>query len=322
MTGGGPVRLTRRRALGLALGAAIAPRPGRAQPMAGWSLPIRNPGGVAGDGFTIRCAYAAENLAHHPGWYHTAEDWHRDGTVDSAGAEVLAVAAGEVAYADFDYPGRVVAVRHAADLYSVYGHLDYALDVVVGQKVAAGQVLGRVLAAAGWRAENHLHVEVRTFLIAETINGSAPRHGVTCGYQCVPGPGYWPQGAEHPSVLGWRNPTHLIHGELAAAGTLSEALVTAAGAGQALALRSEPRRDAPEVASLGLVAGARYPLRAIDAGDPASLETSALGYRVWYRLAPPGGAPGWAEVAIPDATWAGQDGRPSAVRLLMVPAGA
>ena len=52
-------------------------------------LPIRNAGDAPGNGFTIRCAYACENLGRYPGWWHTGENWHRDGDEDSAGAEVI-----------------------------------------------------------------------------------------------------------------------------------------------------------------------------------------------------------------------------------------
>ena len=69
---------------------------------------------------------------------------------DTAGARVYAVADGEVVYAGANYPGRVVIVRHADDLYSMYGHLDPALAVRVGQQVARGDLIGTVL-----RRERH-----------------------------------------------------------------------------------------------------------------------------------------------------------------------
>ncbi len=314
----GWIRLTRRRALGLSLAAALMPMRAFGQQSADWSLPIRSPGDVPGNGFTIRCAYACENLGRYPGWWHTGENWHRDGDADTAGAEVLAVAAGEVVYADFDYPGRVVIIQHAPGLYSMYGHLDYTLDVAVGQQVTAGQVIARVLAGSGWASANHLHFEIRSFLIAETINGNAPQHGVNCGYQCPPGPGYWPIGAEHPSQLGWLNPAHEIHRQMGALDALPDAMVTTGADGVTVAAHASPD-NSEAVAELLLRAGDRYRLLAIEAGDPASMETSALGYWVRYRLEIAPGAEGWVEAWIGDVTWAGSDGRPSAVRPLLVP---
>ena len=122
-----------------------------------------------------------------------------------------------VVFAGSDYPGRVVIVRHADDLFSMYGHLDYALLVEVGDVVERGQPLGAILARTDGRAPSHLHFEIRTFLTTPEVNGDAPRYGFACGVDCPPGPGYWPIDApEHPSVIGWRNPTHLIgsHTEL------------------------------------------------------------------------------------------------------------
>ena len=312
-------RCSRRRLLALPVAAARAPlAAGGQEAMATWSLPIRNAGDAPGSGFTIRCGYACENLERYPGWWHTGENWHRDGDADTAGAEVIAVAAGEVVYADFDYPGRVVIVRHAAELYSVYSHLDYALDVAVGQQVTAGQVIGRVLAGSGWASANHLHFELRTFLIADAINGTSPQHGVHCGYQCPPGPGYWPIGAEHPSALGWRNPAHEIHRQMIAGETPAQAMVTTGADGTSTTAYASPD-ESEAVAEITLRAGDRYRLLAIETGDPASLETSALGYRVWYRIETAPGVEGWVEAWVADDAWVGQDGRPSAIRPLLVP---
>jgi hypothetical protein len=230
------------------------------------------------------------------------------------------VAAGEVVFANYDYPGRVVIVQHAPDLYSMYGHLDDALGVAVGQQVTPGQIIGRVLAGSGWASANHLHFELRTFLMADAINGTAPQHGVHCGYQCPPGPGYWPQGAEHPSVLGWRNPAHEIHRQMRAGDTPAEAVVTAGAEGVSLTAYASPD-ETEAVAEVTLRAGDRYRLLAIETGEPASTETSALGYRVWYRIEIDPGVDGWVEAWIPDNTWVGSDGRPSAVRPLLVPIG-
>ncbi|HEU5433868.1 MAG TPA: M23 family metallopeptidase, partial [Thermomicrobiales bacterium] len=199
-----------------AAGLASAPALLRARPIAAqspalpFSYPIGKPGQVAGDGFFIRIGYACENVVYYPGWWHTGENWHAVAG-DTYGAEVYAVAAGAVQFADYDYPGRVVIVRHAPDLFSMYGHLDYALDVAVGDTVARGQRLGTVLKRSDDPARSHVHFELRTFYIRDNINGASPQYGVHCGYECPPGPGYWPMNApEHPSDLGWRNPTHVI----------------------------------------------------------------------------------------------------------------
>ena len=77
-----------------------------------------------------------------------------------------------------------------------------------------GQPLGTILARTDGRAPSHLHFEIRTFLTTPEVNGDSPRYGFACGVDCPPGPGYWPIDApEHPSVIGWRNPTHVIAGQ-------------------------------------------------------------------------------------------------------------
>ncbi len=109
-----------------------------------FSYPIGIPGRSLGDGFFIRHGTPVENTWYNPGYWHTGEDWYAiEG--DTAGAQVLAIADGEVVYAGANYPGRVVIVRHADDLYSMYGHLDPALNVRVGQRIARGELIGTVL---------------------------------------------------------------------------------------------------------------------------------------------------------------------------------
>src|SRR5687768_11943571 len=198
-------------ALTLPAFAASAIRLTRAQgALPRFSYPIAWPGELPGDGFRIRHGYATENTWYNPGYWHTGEDWYALED-ETAGAEVHAIAAGEVVFAGSDYPGRVVIVQHEDDLFSMYGHLDYSLPVGEGQAVERGQVLGTVLLRTDGAAPSHLHLEVRTFLTTFEVNGEGPRYGFGCGYQCPPGPGYWPIDApEHPSVMGWRNPTHVI----------------------------------------------------------------------------------------------------------------
>jgi murein DD-endopeptidase MepM/ murein hydrolase activator NlpD len=295
--------------------------PARAQTVAAaYSYPMGFPGRPLGDGLLVRHGYATENTWYLPGYLHAGEDWYTT-EGDAAGAGVYAAATGEVIFAGSDYPGRVVIVRHAADLFSMYGHLDYALAVGVGDVVECGQPLGTVLARTDGRAPSHLHFEVRTFLTAPEVNGSSPRYGFACGVDCPPGPGYWPIDApEHPSVMGWRNPTHVIgsHTELFED---SEAIVATTAAGE-VEVWSAPQRDdgAQPVRTLLLRPGDRYALLAIDAGPAASEGTSAEAYRLWYQIATTDGTEGWVQAAVPSTRDTGSDGRPSSVQFDFLPA--
>jgi hypothetical protein len=126
-----------------------------------------------GDGFIVRHGYATENVWYNPGWLHAGEDWYLiEG--ETGGAGVYAAAAGEVVFAGSEYPGLVVIVRHGEDLYTMYGHLDYALPVGVGDRVERGDPLGAVLPRTDGRAPSHLHFEIRTFLTTAEVNGAAP----------------------------------------------------------------------------------------------------------------------------------------------------
>ena len=109
-------------------------------------------------------------------------------TRETAGADVLAIADGTVVFAGSDYPGRVVIVQHEAELFSMYGHLDYALEVTEGDTVTIGQRLGTVLLRTDGRAPSHLHFEVRTFLITPEVNGDQPRYGFACDRIARPDP--------------------------------------------------------------------------------------------------------------------------------------
>src|SRR5262245_52588756 len=206
-------RLTRRSVLATSVAATLAARihPTPAQSNSPvFSLPIGLPGRALGDGLFIRHGYATENTWYNPGWWHTGEDWYLlEG--ETAGVGVFAVGDGEVVFAGSNYPGLVVIVQHADDLYSMYGHLDGELAVATGQQVERGQQIGTVFMRTDGRAPSHLHFEMRTFLTSPEVNGDDPRYDVGCGYLCPPGPGYWPIDApEHPSEMGWRNPTHVV----------------------------------------------------------------------------------------------------------------
>ncbi len=134
-------------------------------------------------------------VAHREDWYAVDRD--------TGDAVIYAIAAGEVVYVGFDYPGRVVIIQHAVDLYSVYGHLNFDTPVRQGQQVSASEVIGSVLLQTAGRAPSHLHFEARTFLTTARVNGGSPSYGVNCGVNCPPGPGYWPINApEHPVELG------------------------------------------------------------------------------------------------------------------------
>jgi murein DD-endopeptidase MepM/ murein hydrolase activator NlpD len=288
-----------------------------------FSLPIGLPGRVLGDGFIVRHGYATENTWYNPGWLHAGEDWYLlEG--DTAGAGIYAIADGEVAFTGSDYPGRVVIVRHAGDRYSIYGHLDYDLPVAEGDVVSRGQLLGTILGRTDGRAPRHLHFEMRTFLTTRDVNGDSPRYAYGCGFNCPPGPGYWPIDApEHPSDIGWRNPTHVIANRAFDGAPPDDAeVVVASGSGTSATLWSLPadRRDAEQMGELPLNAGDRYRLLGIATGQEAPAATSAAGYRLWYRIALPDGSFAWVQAALPDSNDTGSDGRPASVRFDFLPA--
>ncbi len=286
-----------------------------------FSYPMGLPDQPLGDGFLIRHGYATENVPYYPGWWHTGENWFLAGG-DTFGLPVYAVAAGDVVFAGYDYPGPVVIVQHAADLYSMYGHLDYELAVAAGQSVVRGQQLGTVLQRSDDPARSHLHFELRTFYISPEINGDNPQYGVNCGFECPPGPGYWPMEAQHPSQLGWRNPTHVINRRAWPTGVPagSEAIVTTT-APTSIPFWSVPpsSADAAPSGDLSLVAGTTYPLLAIDAGAEDATGTSAEAYQLWYGIALLNGDSAWVQAAVPDKHDLGSDGRPSSVRFDFVP---
>jgi len=292
-----------------------------------FSYPIGLPGQPLGDGFFIRHGAQVENTWYNPGYWHTGEDWYAiEG--DTAGARVYAVADGEVVYADADYPGRVVIIRHADDLFSMYGHLDPQLAVVVGQPVARGDLLGTVL-RRGDQTPNHLHFEMRSFLTTDAVNGASPRYPFPCGPNCPPGPGYWPINApDLPSDLGWRNPTHVINRRMltpdADAGpVLGEVVVATAPVSPSVTLWSAAPGDATPPQSLGELAlqpGEHVVLLAVQVGPEAPPTTSALSYALWYRIVLPDERSGWVQAAVPSMFETGSDGRPSSVRFNFVPA--
>lgn len=292
--------------------------------VAAWSYPIGRTGQPLGDGFFMRHGYTVENTWFSPGNWHTGEDWYALAG-DTAGAAVVAVAAGEVVYAGSNYPGRVVIVQHAPDLFSMYGHLDPALAVQVGQQVARSDRLGTVLRRAD-DVPNHLHFEIRTFLTTAEVNGDQPRYGFRCGPGCVPGPGYWPiRALELPDALGWRNPTHVINGRMLPeldSGARGEVVVATQPASASVTLWSEFADDGRPQGALGdvrLEPGTRYPLLNVRAGAEAPQTSSADAYQVWYRIALPDERTGWVQAAVSTSLETGSDGRSSTVQLNLVP---
>lgn len=287
-----------------------------------FSYPMGLPGQPLGDGLLMRHGYACENTWFFPGWWHTGENWYRADGEESAGIPVYAVADGEVVYADFDYPGRVIIIQHGPELFSQYGHLDYELTVGPGDAVMRGEQLGTILLRTDGAAPSHLHFEIRTFYTTTEVNGSAPRYAVNCGVECPPGPGYWPIDApEHPSAMGWRNPTHVIArrawGDAVPAGT---EVVVSTMAPELTSVWSAPKDPATAsvLADLPLTAGDTYPLLAVSADEEASTGTSADAYQVWYQIEVEGD-PVWVQAAVPVVNDTGSDGRPSSVRFDFLP---
>ncbi|MGH7751571.1 MAG: M23 family metallopeptidase, partial [Gemmatimonadales bacterium] len=284
-------RFTRRTFLRLMAAAGLAPRlraaetAAQAQADLFFSYPMGLPDRHLGDGLLIRHGYATENTWFNPGWWHTGEDWYLP-EAETGGVGVYAAAAGEVVFAGSEYPGRVVIVAHPGGLDAMYGHLDYALAVETGQFVARGQLLGTILSRTDGLAPSHLHFEMRAFFTTPEVNGNAPRYGIACGFDCPPGPGYWPLDApEHPSAMGWRNPTHVINRRAWPNGVPDgvEVIVSALAPGRTPLWSAPSDIDGAEsLGDLRLSAGDRYPLLVIDAGAEDAAGTSADAYQVWY----------------------------------------
>lgn len=281
------------------------------------SLPIGWPDHPPGAGFRIGHGFQCENTWYLPGYWHCAEDWYAVGR-NTAGARVYALRAGEVVFVGSDYPGRVVIIRHADGLYSMYGHLAYSVPVSTGDEVNTGQILGTVFNRTDGRAPSHLHYEVRTFLTTADVNGPNPRYSFGCGPNCPPGPGYWPKNApDLPVDQGWRNPTH-VYGALLADWFRS-------GAGQvqidipdgiAVPVWTGPPSQANRalVTSMTIADGQEPAIQAIEPGPIAPRQTSAESYDLWFQFEDDWGAP-WAPMLTRSTAETGSDGRPSSITL-------
>lgn len=302
---------------------APSPTPAPPAPLA-WSYPIGWPGQPPGDGFFIRHGYAVENTWYNPGYWHTGEDWYALNNGETAGALVYAIADGTVVYRGSNYPGRVVILRHADGLYSMYGHLAFEPAVQPGQRVTRGTTLGSVLKRSD-DVPSHLHFEVRTFLTTSAVNGAQPRYGFRCGINCPPGPGYWPISApDLPSDLGWRNPLHVINQRAFSFDSATQpyqVVVASAPVSSSVALWSEPPNGAAQViGELALEPGAPFALLGARPGPEDQRVVSAAGYLLWYRVRAPNGREGWVQAAVPSTFETGGDGRPSSVSFNFLPA--
>jgi murein DD-endopeptidase MepM/ murein hydrolase activator NlpD len=315
--------IDRRRVLAmLAAGSSLlVPRLGRAQSTFAFGLPIGDPGSLPGDGFLIRHGFQTENTWYNPGHWHTAEDWYRLDGLDTAGAAVLSTGEGDVVFVGSDYPGRVIIIQHAPDLFSMYGHLDFStVSVAEGDYVIRGQQIGTVALRTDGVVPSHLHFEIRNFLYNAEINGETPRYGYNCGYMCAPGPGYWPIDApELPSRMGWRNPTHVIGNRLLLDGPLTVQVPLASGGAAELTSAPWQRDNATDLGLIDLVPGGRYSVQAVDAGEEASTGTSADAYFLSYLIYDGNGTTGWVRAAIADDGDTGSDDRPSSVRFALLP---
>lgn len=285
-----------------------------------FQFPIGVEGELPADRCHIRHGYACENTGYNAGWWHTGENWYVD-EGDSAGALVYAAAAGEVVYANADYPGRVVIIEHDGGLFSMYGHLDFDLAVSEGEVVERGQPLGIVLYRTDGRSPSHLHFEIRRFLMEPVVNGAEPRYPVACGFNCPPGPGYWPMDdSDHPSDLGWLNPTHVIaRAAFDPAASATEVTVVNAPASESVELRSRPDRNGALLGELSLIPGDRFKILEHAVGEMASRGTSAEAYGVWARVESRDGLTGWIRAVETSDETVGEDGRPSAVRFNVIP---
>lgn len=127
---------------------------------------------------------------------------------------------------------------------------------------------------------------------------------------------------EHPADMGWLNPVHAMAARSFPAGVPEEGVevMVAEGAAASIPLFSGPDEAEP-VGELALEQGARFPLVEIDAGAEDAVGTSAEAYRLWYRITVPGfDGPRWARAMEPTPEWTGSDGRPSSLRLDLIPA--
>lgn len=135
------------------LGEVLRPRTEGPMWSGAWLLPAQ---GIRTSPFGARRSYQGGPVTGYHGGLDIAAP---------EGSPILAPAAGRVVLAEPLYVrGNVVVLYHGADVYTLYFHLS-ALDVQVGQQVAAGERLG-AMGTTGLSTGSHLHWEVRVGTIA------------------------------------------------------------------------------------------------------------------------------------------------------------
>ena len=86
-----------------------------------------------------------------PNLFHAGTDWFELNGDSAASDPVTAIADGVVVWVSVGafYPGEVVIIRHTdpelGTLYSVYMHLDYSIQVQIGDTVNRGTQIGEVI---------------------------------------------------------------------------------------------------------------------------------------------------------------------------------
>jgi hypothetical protein len=187
--------------------------------------------------------------------------------------------------------------------------------------VSRGQQLGAVYRRTDGNAPSHLHFEIRDFLFNDRVNGSAPENGVTCGFQCAPGPGYWPVSSpNHPSDLGWRNPMHVIASTWHDVATSRTAKAIATASLSAIVpLYASPGSENAEVrGEIVMQVGEPYTLLDVQAGDAAGTAFGAEQYDVWFEIESASGVSGWVSALRPTFEETGSDGSPSSLRWIFL----
>jgi len=121
-------------------------------------VPLRKPLGIELE-MTSPFGVRIDPFIHQPSM-HTGMDFRAN-----VGDPIYATAAGTVSKADWEGGyGQMVEIEHGEGLSTRYGHMSM-IAVKVGQKVRAGQIIGRV-GSTGRSTGPHLHYETR-------VNGEA-----------------------------------------------------------------------------------------------------------------------------------------------------
>ena len=234
-----------------------------------WGFPAR----PLGDGFLVRHGYATENTWYNPGWLHTGEDWYLP-EGETGGMGVYAVAAGEVVFAGSEYPGLVVIIEHPDGLFSMYGHLDYALAVEAGQTVERGQLLGPFSPArTAWlRATSTSRCGPSSPHPRSTGMRPATGSPAVSTARPVPATGRWTRRSIPRPWAGATRPTSSTAAPGRTACREGCEVVVSEAAPESTPLWTAPADvdDAESLGDLALSAGDRYPLLAVDAGEEAS----------------------------------------------------